>query len=768
MPRGIFFLLAAACLALAGCARGPGGGTFENAPIVLISIDTLRSDRLPAYGYGKVETPAIDALAKDSILFERAYSHYPITLPSHTSILSGLLPPRHGVRDNAGYVFDAAQHPYLPRVLKDAGYDTAGFVSGYVLRGSTGLAAGFDVYDDRLEPEAGQSMDAVQRPGPETARLAMEWVRARADRPFFLFLHLYEPHAPYLPPEPFASRYENPYDGEVAAADAVVGDVLGELRRRGLYDRAVVVLLSDHGEGLGDHGEQFHGVLLYREALQVPLLVKLPGSRQGGRRVAAPARLVDLVPTLLGLTGREPLAGLDGASLLELLQPEAASRKVYSETFYSRLHYGWSDLASVIDGRFHYIEGPDPELYDLAADPAERENVLTRERRAYAALRQEAARHDRKLAPPTAVDQETTQQLMALGYLSGSSVVAEGDLPDPKSQRAAMQGIERGLHEFGIGEYEKAVPIFRRLLVDNPRMMDVWSYLGFSLHRLGRHEEALAAYEKALELSGGSPNLALSAASSLLLLGRLDRAEAHARLALKGHKPAAYELLLKIAQARGDTAAVRTLYERAAAEGAESQRLKRQYAMSLTASGRPGEAVQLLAPLVAGTGGSDGAETAETAETPTLNVLALALSDAGRQAEARAVLDRALAASPDDVRAHELLGMVALRAGDPHTAEVHLRRALAIDDRLPSAWNTLGVALYQLRGPAEALAAWQRAVELDPGQYEALLNIGLVAREAGRRAEARQALQRFVATAPPDRFGPDIQKAQGLLRGMGG
>src|SRR6185436_1588894 len=250
-------LLAAGALA-AGCHRG---ARFEHAPVVLISIDTLRSDHVGVYGAKTGTTPKIDAFAREAMLFERAYSHYPLTLPSHVSLLSGELPGTHGVRDNVGYPFDPDKHPFLPRLLKGLGYDTGGAVSAFVLRAQTGLGPGCDYYESSLQPPAHVTLDMVQRPGGETAKLALDWLRGRkdAERPFFLFFHLYEPHSPYEPPQPFASRFRDPYDGEVATADDIVGNFLDELKKLGVYDRAVVLLVSDHGEGLDEHGEGQHG-----------------------------------------------------------------------------------------------------------------------------------------------------------------------------------------------------------------------------------------------------------------------------------------------------------------------------------------------------------------------------------------------------------------------------------------------------------------------------------------------------------------------------
>ncbi len=768
MKRGFLVLAGLAGvvvgLTLAGCGGKGSAKGAKGAPIILISIDTLRSDRLPVYGYDKVATPAFDAFAKDAIVFERAYSHYPLTLPSHVSILTGQLPPEHKVRDNAGYPFEAAKHPYLPRLLKQAGYDTGGAVSAFVLRRETGLAEGFDVYDSDLKPKAGESLDLVQRTGPDTLQAVLPWLRARGDKagkPFFQFLHLYEPHTPYTAPEPFASRYGDPYDAEVAAADQVLGDYFAELKRLGIYDRAVIVVLSDHGEGLGEHGETQHGFFLYRSTLQVPLLLKLPGSDRGGTRVAAPAQLVDVVPTLLSLAGAAVPEGLPGSSLLDL-DPKAPARKLYAETFYPRIHFGWSDLASIVEGRLHYIEAPEPELYDLDADPDELRNVAASERRAFSGLRQAMKGYDRRLAAPSEVDPETASKLAALGYIGGSMAEREGPLPDPKSQRHAIADLERAFAAVQEQRHEDAIVVFERLLAANPDMQDAWAYYAASLQKVGRQEDAAAAYEKALKLSGGSPQLALATASKMLELHRFSEARSHAELAVKQFPKEANELFFQIELQQGNGEASMELARRAIAEGTASEAMRRQVALSLSEQGKPAEAIALLQPLAA------TPETLESAEPATLNALAIALSDAGRHGEALAILQKVLQKDAQNAHAYETLGMVELRRQRPAEARDHLRRALDLNAKLPIAWNTLGVALYQTEGPDAAVKAWQRAVELDPKQYDALYNLGLVAAGQGRRADARRALRQFVETAPPQKFAADIRKAQGILKEIGG
>ncbi len=507
--------------------------------IVLISIDTLRSDRLPAYGHDAVETPAIDALRRDAILFERAYAPAPLTMPSHASILTGLLPAEHGVRDNIGYRFDAGSVAYLPRLLREHGFATGAAVSAYVLRGEGGFDEGFDVYQDSIERRPRAGAGGLQRPGAETLRAILPWLRQRDEKPFFLFFHLFEPHTPYEPD----------YAADVAAADRVAGALLGELRRLDFYDRSAVVLLSDHGEGLGDHGEEEHGVLLYRESLQVPLLLKLPGAQHAGRSVATPAALVDVFPTLLGLAGLAVPEGLPGTSLLDLPEPDPPARSIYAETFFPRLHFGWSELASLVDGRFHYIEGPDPELYDLAADPGETQNLIREQRSVATRLRQELAAYDRRLVAPAAAGGEEREALAALGYVGSAAPDPEGTLPDPKSRLGTVEDLKTGLRHYSAGELQQAVVAYRRAVAANPRSLDAWEYLGRSLHELGRSGEALEAFARALELADGRASH-LAVASALMLLNSRRPEEALELLQREiARSPGALELRLLEARA---------------------------------------------------------------------------------------------------------------------------------------------------------------------------------------------------------------------------
>lgn len=559
MARHLIFPIA---LLLAACGGRGLPGARSETPVILISIDTLRSDRLPAYGYKGVATPNLDAFRADSILFERAYSHCPLTLPSHASVFTGQLPAETGIRDNTGYTL-AANSSTLAEVLGRSGYATGAAVSAYVLRKGTGIERGFHAWDDDVGAErAGVTISSVQRDGAKTIAAAEQWLSANASKPFLYFLHLYEPHSPYEPPAEYRRKY-SAYDGEIAYSDALVGRFLQRLKDLGVYDKALIVVFSDHGEGLNDHGEDEHGIFLYREALQVPLLVKLPDGDRRGESVAAPVQLSDIFPTVLAATGtgKAPQSAGNSRSLLD----PPVKRQIYSESYFARFHFGWSDLHSLIDERHHYIRAPQPELYDVA-DAAEKQNVLESQRRAYAALRTSIEPLIKTAEAPKPVDAEEAAKLAALGYL-GSAAQVEGPLPDPKTKIDTYRRIREAFGHFKAGRYAEALDFYQRLLRENPRMLDLWDVSARALVRLGRPAEAIAAAKEALKLSPHSSHLVILIATVALESGQLEDARQHAELALKSDPLQAHEILARVALARGDMEAA----EREARAALEAQ-----------------------------------------------------------------------------------------------------------------------------------------------------------------------------------------------------
>jgi arylsulfatase A-like enzyme/predicted Zn-dependent protease len=564
-----------AMLAAVGGWRYARASAPASGPIVLISIDTLRADHLPAYGYTHVKTPAIDALAADGVVFERAYSHAPQTLPAHTALLSGRLPFETGVRDNIGFTVKPGER-LLPQMLRERGYATAGVASAFVLRKETGIGQGFDLFDAEMPPAAPDAnVSQLKRDGARSEAIAERWLDSVGTSRAFLFLHLYEPHMPYSPPDRFA-QYA-PYDGEIAYADESVGRLIRYLKSHQLYDRSTIVLLSDHGEGLGEHGEQEHGLLLYDEAIHVPLIIKQESNAGSGRRVADVVQHVDVVPTILDLV-KAPLAGnLRGRSLKPLLDgaghlPEQA---VYSEAMYSRYHFGWSELTALTDERFRYIKAPREELYDLARDPHERDNLADERTPARQALRSALDRltAGQTLQAPNAVPAEARERLQALGYVGASTDIstASGEtLPDPKDKREVLERYRAAVDAATERNWREAVRLLQEIVKEDPEMADVWSQLATFAGRLDRQDLALDAYKHFIDLKPSDPGGYLGAAATLLRMQKLKDAREQAQFAAEmttdadtRSRESAHELLAKIALARHEADEARAEAERA-------------------------------------------------------------------------------------------------------------------------------------------------------------------------------------------------------------
>jgi arylsulfatase A-like enzyme/Flp pilus assembly protein TadD len=570
--------------------------------VVVVTLDTLRADRLGCYGFGGVATPTIDAVARDGVLFEQATSTVPLTLPSHTSIFTGLIPPHHGVRDNGGFFLDQSKTTLAER-LKQAGWTTGAFVGAWVLDSRWGLDQGFDVYSDHFDLSKYKivNLGTVQKKGDEVMDLALEWLEKVKAKKFFAWVHLYDAHTPYEPPEPFAARYPGePYLGEIAYVDHVVGRLVAWLKGAGLWDRTILVLLADHGESLGEHGESTHTFFVYDATQHVPLIVRTPWGDRG--RSTAQVSTVDLMPTVLDLVGLAPQAGIDGRSLARLvLHPGAEWHEVaYAETYFPRFHFGWQHLRAMRDGRWKYIEAPRPELYDVRQDPGETKNVYKSFSRRAEDLRlvlERMAGSGVQAAPDQAtLDPETVQRLAALGYVGGGPKVdPEAVLPDPKDKIDLFRRMGEARSLAKDDRYEDAVAKMREVIEDDPGIIDAYTALGGWLRELKRPDAAIAAYKKALAIqpenemalselaevyrAQGKPDAALEGYKTALRieprqphiwyqlatlymdLGRTTDAEATFKEALK-HNPnmgSAYNSLAALAYGRGDLAAAERL-----------------------------------------------------------------------------------------------------------------------------------------------------------------------------------------------------------------
>ncbi|MGE3889210.1 MAG: sulfatase-like hydrolase/transferase [Vicinamibacterales bacterium] len=504
-----------------------GGGGSGPKSVLLISIDTLRADRLGSYGYQAAQTPVLDALAARGLRFDQAATTVPLTLPAHTSLMTGTFPPFHGVRDNGSFYADDSMTT-LAEVLKPRGYRTGGFVGAFVLDGRWGIAQGFDHYFDEFDLskfEMSVGLEAAQRPGREVVDHALAWLAEDREQPFFAWVHLYDPHSPYAPPEPYRSRFpataQGAYDGEIAAADAEVGRLLAALDASGQLDSTIVVVVGDHGEMLGEHGEQQHGFFVYDAAARIPLIVAGPGVP--AREVRDQVRIVDVMPTVLELVGAEAPAEVQGTSLLPLARGEALDLLAYTETYYPRYHYGWSELTAVRDGRFKFIAAPRRELYDIQADPSETKDLAGENPRMADALerglRDLATRTAAKAVAqaPRPVEPAVEQQLRALGYVASSVTrAALEDKPrgDPKDKIGLYNLLKRAAQDSVDGRLDDGIAKVREVLAADPEVIEAFTMLGNMHIKAGRPNEAIDAYKRALavdpEHEGAAWSLALA------------------------------------------------------------------------------------------------------------------------------------------------------------------------------------------------------------------------------------------------------------------
>lgn len=537
-------LLAAAALLVASCARGPAPGDLAGWNVVLITIDTLRADRVGFAGYDAAETPVLDGLAEGGVVFEEAVASAPVTLPSHATILTGRYPPSHGALDNGFYSL-GEDVPTLATVLRRAGYRTAAFVGAFVLHGQYGLDEGFETYDDHFRHPRLAGQEDVERRAEEVVARACEWVERReGDDPFLLWVHCFDPHAPYDPPEPYRARFADRYDGEIAYTDHALGRLVDTLHRAGLRGRTLVIVASDHGEAFGDGGERTHGLLLRGSTLRVPLVMCAPGVLPEGRRVKGTVSTADVLPTALELLGAGAPEGIEGRSLVTAIGRGAAeAREAYSETRMPTDLLGWSMLAGVRNDRWAYVRAPRPELYDLTADPGESENVFAEHAAAAAELDGRVKRtlaRGRDAPAPRELSREVADRLSALGYIS-SGRPAEPTGADPKDRLDLWNRLEEAEAAMAAGRLDVALTAAERILREDPGNPEARVILGQALVRAGRREEGLGELRKLLaegSLRGRRGNRiaqALSEAGDLAGAETLYRAMAEAEPELSEH-----------------------------------------------------------------------------------------------------------------------------------------------------------------------------------------------------------------------------------------
>ncbi len=697
----IVVLGAAAAWFVLGRARAVTFERTANQNVLLITIDTLRADALGCTG-GRASTPNLDRLAAMGVRFDFAHAHAVVTLPSHTSILTGLYPFEHGVHDNEGFRL-APTIPTLATMLKPHGFATGAFIGAFVLDSRFGLNQGFDVYDERYgRSNTASGFSIPERRADAVVAAATAWI-ARQQKPWFAWVHVFDPHAPYRPPAPFDSQYaDQPYYGEVAFTDFALAPLLNAARDPSGRPTLVVVT-GDHGEGLGEHGELTHGLFAYEATLRIPLILAqvsrdtpawgagAPAAARVGEVSSIDARHVDIVPTVFDALGLQAPKGLPGLSLLPGSSAARSSRSAsYFEALSASFNRGWAPLTGVLMNRDKYIDLPIPELYDLRRDPKEADNLAGRD----AELQRMLDSRLRAFGPRGAVtrsvdDSEARAKLQALGYISGSAApkTAYTEADDPKRLVAVDRQLRQAIEFYEEGRPAEAIPLYRQLIAEHPAMEIAYQQLAMLQWDLGQPADAIATLRQAM--SAGAAGVGVQA----------------------------------------------------------------KLGIYLAESGDVNEAVPLLERTV-----SQGQPDVEA-----LNALGIALGRAGQDAKAREVFRRILQVNPDNTMALENLGAIALGEGRMDEARAMFAKALAGDPASSQANNGMGVVELKTGNRRAAIGYFRRAADGDPANYDALYNAATELVNDGQYAAARPYLERFARTAPAAFYARDIGHVRELL-----
>lgn len=629
----LFFGLVVSVVLVCGC---PQAGREEKRPaawkplnVVLVTIDTLRADRVGCYGYAKAETPHLDQLANRGVLFENAVAQVPLTPPSHASMFTGVYPTVHQVRDVGGFVLSAS-HPTLAKILASKGWTTAAFVGSAVLKKGVGLHQGFQIYDDRIpEPDVDSAVRGhADRPAGEVVDLAIQWLtRQGSTRPIFLWVHLYDPHAPYKPPPPFRESFrQRPYDGEIAYADSQVGRLLKAVQDKGLLANTIFSILADHGESLGEHGEFSHGVFLYEATVRIPWVLAGPGMPVG-KRVRDQARTIDLLPTILELVGGEIPPECQGVSLVPGFSGQPVrTEHAYAEALFPKINMGWAELRAIRTNKWKYVQAPRPELYDLESDPNEEKNVIQFHPEEAKELKTRLEELLSKGSGSSAeqvvvgkVDAQLEKQLRSLGYLSGGGpqrLVLTGEGIDPKDRVHILKLVEESIGPHSQTPSAQRLQLLRQAVREDSTNPMLYLVLGDGLEKHRLFGEALQLYQSALKYPGTATS----------------------------------KMYARIARIHGQ-------------------------------QGRIGEAITALQRSV----------EVDPNDTKTLNKLAVTCLLAGRTAEAQGALEALLFRDAENAEAHNSLGWMALRRNETATARRHFEKALQVDPNFLEPYINLGM-----------------------------------------------------------------------------
>lgn len=587
-----------------GKSAPPGAFQSKDKNVFLITIDTMRADHLGCYGYSKIETPNLDRMAREGVQFRNAMCQVPLTLPSHASILTGTYPLSHGIRDNAGFFLDES-FTTLAEVLQPSGFKTGAAVSAFVLDSKWGLNQGFEFYDDQMDPVAEGKLDlnVAERRGDKSLQAALKWLEPHKAERLFFWLHLYDPHTPYNPPDPYRSRYaERPYDGEIAYADQLLGQFVSWLTDNHLLENSLIVIMGDHGEGLGEHQEYAHGMFLYESTLRIPLIVRFPQQEFRGREIQPLVRSIDVMPTILQWLDLPVPASVQGASFLSSVVggDPPLDRVSYGESYYAKQHFGWSEIQCLRTDRYKYIKAPEPELYDLQQDPDERHNLISQEsdtaRALDGRLKELIRQYKTQVSPASRQNpwnERDLEKLRSLGYLGSTTRTdaREGEnLADPKEKIQLYNMLLQAEAFAHDGDLIRAKALLEQVVSLDPQVVDAYALLGrlafeekdyratvswnkkileirpdyalaalniaLSYRHLNERDNGIAGFQRVLELDPRNQKALFNLADISLETGDLDRAAGFCEEALRWdeNQPDIYVVLASVHYGRQDYA----------------------------------------------------------------------------------------------------------------------------------------------------------------------------------------------------------------------
>ncbi len=728
-------LLAVAGLTLASALSiaCTGGSSAAPSPtrsnLLLITVDTTRADRLGCYGYERARTPAIDGLASEGVLFEHAYTSSVITLPSHSSIMTGLLPPAHAVRDNG---IDRLREDIetLAERLSGAGYRTGAFVCAGVLASAFGLDQGFEQYDDALSKPAAETDRFAERNADAVTEAALTWLARSDGRPWFLWIHYFDPHFPYEPREPYLTEFaDRPYDGEIAAVDGAIARLLEGRDRAGGPNGTLTILVGDHGEGHGDHGEPTHGVFVFDETARVPLLISGAGLQPEPRRVAEVVRTVDVAPTALDLLGLPPLAPANGVSLRPLLHGDETDEPLpaYTEAVTPATMFGWAPVVSLRSERWKYVHSHQPELYDMESDPGETRNVIGDHRGDAETLRASLEGLLREIAEKiprgekVALDADEVERLRSLGYVGGGDPSFREQLEaDPltilrgASRDSAgagervrrMEEMERIRERVRANAFEEAVTLATAYLEVNPENSFVRALLAEAAERLGRMDLALAQYREVLARQRLNVDAWIGAGRILTRMDDMRQAKiayTHA-LAINPRNTGALAPLAGLYLIEGDVAMAQEHYRRALKERPDNVGIIFTLAKLAESRGRKDEARDYLERVIA----------LDASHLDALLKLAFLESREGRRQRALEILGEAEARHPGRAEISVARGQIYFEQGRLDQAEGELKAAISRAPQLPQGYHGLGMIAAHRGEISQARRFFKMALDADP------------------------------------------------------